>query len=151
MVAYLTDASLTTVTGREVYVSQGGLKYLLNPCTRLDTLLYLGQYLGVVSNLEYKCSVTQSPLEDYCYVKCWGGGPILRADPRRKDESGNTQVVPKVATLMFLPFPVFLVPQIDPLPVFNGLAVFCQRVIKIHYMPGKDLLRFSYKTSWLPI
>ena len=31
---------------------------------------------------------------------------------------------------MFLPFPVFMVPSIDPLPGFDSLGVFCQRGTK---------------------
>ena len=87
------------------------------------------------SSLEYDCSVTQLLLGDYCYVKWWDGGPILqaepsRAEPRRNDESGNTRVAPKGATPVFSDFPVFLVPRLDPLPVFDGLTIFRQRGTK---------------------
>ena len=53
-----------------------------------------------------------------------------RSDPRLKNKNGNTLVAPKGATPVFLHFPVFLVPQLDPLPVFDGLAVFRQRRTK---------------------
>ena len=61
---------------------------------------------------------------------CLGGTPILQAEPRRKDESGNTRVAPKGATPVYPAFPVFLVPQIFPLPGFDGLTVFRQRGTK---------------------
>ena len=82
------------------------------------------------SSLEYDYSVTQLLPGDYRYVKWWEGGPILRAELRQKDESGNTQVVPKGATPVFPSFPVFLVPQISSLPGFDGLTVFRQRGTK---------------------
>ena len=70
--------------------------------------------------LEYECSVTQSPPEDYFYVKSWDGGPISRAEPRRKDESGNPQVAPNGAIPVCLYFPVFFVPRLDFLLGFDG-------------------------------
>ena len=59
-----------------------------------------------------------------------GGTEGQFSKPRRKDESVNTRVSPKGATPVFLPFPVFLVPRLDPIPVFDGLAVFSQRGTK---------------------
>ena len=61
MVAYLTDARMPTVTRREGYMSWGGggVEYLLNPCTGLNTRLHPGMDPGVGSILEYECSVTQ--------------------------------------------------------------------------------------------
>ena len=37
----------------------GGLEYLLNPYSRLDTRLHSGMDLGVGSSLECKCSMTR--------------------------------------------------------------------------------------------
>ena len=54
----------------------------------------------------------------------------IQAKPRRKDKIGNTRVAPKGANPMFLAFPVFLVPRLDPLPIFDRLAVFRQRATK---------------------
>ena len=65
MVAYITNDRMATVTRREEYVSWGGLEYLINPYVRLDTRMHLGLDPVVGSSLEYKCSVTQSPLGDY--------------------------------------------------------------------------------------
>ena len=93
----------------------GGLEYLLNPYARLGKRLHPGLDPGVDSNLEYECSVTQSPPGDYCYFKWWDGWPILRAEPRQKEKIGNTRVAPKSATPMFLSFPIFFVSIIDPL------------------------------------
>ena len=39
-----------------------------------------------------------------------GWNPILRSNPSRKDEIGNTRVAPKGATPVFLAFPIFLFP-----------------------------------------
>ena len=74
---YLTHARLTTVTRIEMLCQSGDLEYLLNPCAQLDTQLHLGLDPGLVSILEYECSVTQFPPEDYRYVKWWEDGPIL--------------------------------------------------------------------------
>ena len=41
----------------------------------------------VVSSLEYKHSVTQSPPGDYIYVKWWDDGPVLRAMPSQETNS----------------------------------------------------------------
>ena len=54
----------------------------------------------------------------------------IRAKARRKYNSGNTQVVPKGATPMFPTFPIFLVPRLDPLPVFDSLTIFHHRGTK---------------------
>ena len=108
----------------------GGVESILNPCTRLDTQLCPGLNPGGGSSLEYECSVTQSLPGYYRYVKWWDGGPILQADPRRKDKSGNTGVAPKGTTPVFPDFPVFLVSRISPLPGFNSLVVFHQRGTK---------------------
>ena len=54
----------------------------------------------------------------------------IRSEPRRKDEIGNTRVVPKGSTTVFPSFPVFFVPQIEPLLVFDGLTVFHPRGTK---------------------
>ena len=43
-----------------------------------------------------------------------------------KGKNGNTRVAPKGATPVFPAFPVFLVPQLDPLPVFDSLTIFHQ-------------------------
>ena len=75
----------------------------------------------------------------------WRADFESRAEPRQKDESGNTRVAPKGATPVFPSFPVFIVPQLDPLLVFDGLSVFRLRGPKIQAMPGSALLRFSYK------
>ena len=130
MVAFLTDARLTTVTRRESLCELGGLKYLIIPLSRLDTQLHLGLVPGVVSSLEYKYSVTQFQPGYYLCVKWWGGGTISRAETRQKDESGNTRVAPKGATPGFPAFPVFLVPLLSPLPGFDCVTVFCQRRTK---------------------
>ena len=45
---------------------------------------------------------------------------------------------------MFLPLTVFLVPRLDPLPVFDGLAVFCQRGTK-----NTDYTWLSLATAYL--
>ena len=89
--------------------------------------MYPGLDPGVEFSLEYEYSVTQSPPGDYCYVKWWDSGPIFRAEPRQKDEIGNTQVAPKGATPVFPAFPVFLVPPLSPLPGFDGLTIFRKR------------------------
>ena len=80
----------------------------------------------MVSRLEYDYSMNQSPPGDYFYVKVWDSGPILRADLRQKDESGNTLLVSKFATPVFPDFPIFLVPQLAPLLGLGGLTIFCQ-------------------------
>ena len=58
----VTDARLDTVTRRERIRELGGSEYLLNPYTRLDTLLHLGldpgQDPGVGFSLECECNVT---------------------------------------------------------------------------------------------
>ena len=59
MVAYLTNARLTTVTMRERLCELGGLEYLLNPCVKLDTRLHTGLDPGLGSSLEYEYSVTR--------------------------------------------------------------------------------------------
>ena len=84
----------------------------------------------VDSSLEYECIVTQFPQGDCCYVKWWDGGPISWTDLRQKDESGNTRVASKDATPVFPTFPVILVPRLDPLLVFDGPTIFCQRGTK---------------------
>ena len=58
MVAYLTNARLTRVTMRERLCELGGLEYLLNPCTRLDTQLHIGLDPGFGYSLEYEYIVT---------------------------------------------------------------------------------------------
>ena len=55
---------------------------------------------------------------------------LSQADPRRKDKSGNNRVAPIGAIPMFPTLPVFFVPRIDPLPVFDGLTVVRQRGTK---------------------
>ena len=45
--------------------------------------------------------------------------------------SGNTWVEPKVPTPVFLDFSIFLVPQLSPLPGFDGLTVLNYRGTKI--------------------
>ena len=102
---YLTDARLTTVTRRERLCELGGLEHLLNPCVWLDTRLHPGLEPGVGSS---KYSVTQSPPWDYRCVMWWDSGQILRNEPRRKEKSGNSQVVPISATPVFPDFPIFL-------------------------------------------
>ena len=57
-----------------------GLEYLLNPCAQLDTPLYPGLDLEVVSSLEYEYSVTRSPPGDYSYIKWWDGGKYFQAE-----------------------------------------------------------------------
>ena len=59
-----------------------------------------------------------------------GWNPILRAEPRQKDESGNIQVAPISAKPVFPAFPVFLVPQLSLLLGLGGLTVFRQRGTK---------------------
>ena len=54
----------------------------------------------------------------------------IRAEPRQKDKSGNNRVDPEVTTPVFSTLPVFFVPRLDPLLVFDGLAVFHHRGIK---------------------
>ena len=127
MVAYLTNSRFTTVTRRESLCELGGLEYLLNPCARMDTQLYLVLELRVGYIIEYKYSVKQSPPGYYCYVKWWDVGTILWANPRWTDESKNTQVAPISTKSVFIAFPVFLVPQLSPLPGFGGLTLFHQR------------------------
>ena len=92
--------------------------------------MYPGLDPGVEFSLEYEYSVTQSPPGDHCYVKWWDSGPISRAEPRRKDKSGNTRVASKDASPVFRTFPVFLVPRLDPLPVIDGTTIFLQRGTK---------------------
>ena len=53
-----------------------------------------------------------------------------RAELRQKGESGNNRVTPKRATPVFPDFTVFLVPRLDPLPVFDGLTVLRKRGTK---------------------
>ena len=74
--------------------------------------------------------MTQSLPGNYFCDKWWDGGQILQANPRRKDESGNTRVAPKGAIPVFTAFPVLFVSRIDPLLVFDGLTVFRQRGTK---------------------
>ena len=50
-----------------------------------------------------------------------------RFETKKKEESGNTRVAPKGATPMFPTFPVFLVPQLNTIPVLGGLIVFCPK------------------------
>ena len=68
---------MATVKSIERLCELSGLEYLLNPCTRLDTRLYMGLDPGldpgVGFSLEYECSVTQSPPGDYFYIK---GGTV---------------------------------------------------------------------------
>ena len=119
MVAYLSNDRLNTMTRGERICELEGLSYLLNPCTRLDTWLHPGLDPGVRSSLEYKYSVSQLPPGDYRYVKWWDGWQILRASPRRKEESGNTQVAPKGAHPVFPAFPIFLVFPTSPSSIFQ--------------------------------
>ena len=53
-----------------------------------------------------------------------------RAEPRQKDESGNTRLAPKGATPVFPAFPVFFVPRLDPLLSFDVLTVIRKRETK---------------------
>ena len=76
----------------------------------MDTRLRMGLDPGVGSRLEYEYSVTHSPPGGYCYVNVSEGGPILRAELRRKEKCGNTRVAPKVTTFVFPNFPILLVP-----------------------------------------
>ena len=55
---------------------------------------------------------------------------MSRAETTQKNESENTQVVPKGTIPVFLDFPVFFVPRLDPLLNFYGLTVFRQRGTK---------------------
>ena len=65
----------------------GGLEYLLKPCARLDTRLHPVLDPGVVSSLEYECSVTQSTPGDYCY---FSGGTVGRfCEPIRAKAKGR--------------------------------------------------------------
>ena len=89
---------------------------------------------GVGFSLEYKCGVIQSPPGDYLCLKWWDNGPISRAEPRRKDKSGNPWVVPKGTIPIFLSFPVFFVPQLESLLGFYGLTVLRLRWIKVKAM-----------------
>ena len=63
-----------------------GLKYLFNPCARLDARLHTGLDPEVVPRLDDKYSVTQSQTGDYCYAKWWDGGPIREPEPRRREK-----------------------------------------------------------------
>ena len=74
--------------------------------------------------------MTQLLPEVYRYVKWWGGGTILRAEPRGKEKSGNTRVASKGATPVFPAFPLFSVPQLSPLPGFDGMTIFHERGTK---------------------
>ena len=77
MIAYLIDASCWLQwKSNERLCELGGLEYLLNPCARLDTQLHLGLDPEVGSSLDDKYSLTQSPPDDYYYVKWWDGGQI---------------------------------------------------------------------------
>ena len=61
----------------------------------------------------------------------------------RDVKSGNTQVAPKGATLLFLYFYVVLGLRTPPPPFFGGMDVFIQRGPKIQAMPGSALLHLS--------
>ena len=92
----------------------GGVESLLSPCTRLDKRLNPRMDPGGGSILEYEYSVTQSLPGNYGYVKWLKGWTISRAEPRQKDESGNTWVAPKVSTPVFPTYTVFLVSSTFP-------------------------------------
>ena len=84
-----------------------------------------------------------------------GGTEGQFSKPRRKDESVNTRVSPKGATPVFLLFPVFLVPRLDPIPVFDGLAVFRQRGTKnigfAWTRPATVKLHCTHIQGWIPL
>ena len=82
---------------------------------------------GLGSRLKYKYSVTQLSPGGYLYVNWWDGGQIVRAEPRQKDESGNTRVAHISRKPMFPNFPLFLVPRLSPLLGFACMTVLRQR------------------------
>ena len=133
MVAYPTDSMLTTVTRREVYVSWGVYNIFLTPVHNWihDCIRYWTREGDPALNM-----IAVWPNRRQGIIAMWSGGTVgqfrkpIRAEPRQKDEIGNTWVVPKGATPVFPAFPVFLIPRLDPLPVFDGLTIFRKRVTK---------------------
>ena len=119
----------------------------------MDTRLNQVLKPGVVSSLEYECSVTQLPLGDYCYVKWWDGGQIMGADPSQGEST-------KVETLEWRQKALLPCFYLSPYFWFPGstlvrfLMVWSSSVRgepKIQAIPGSALLWFSYTTSWSPI
>ena len=106
-----------------------GVQSLLNPCSLLHTRLYPVLDPKVVSRLEYKYSVTQSPPGHYSYVEWWDVWPVSRSG-RCENESGNSQMAHKGDTPMITYFPVFQVLRISTLPLFDDLNAFRQRGLK---------------------
>ena len=115
-----------------------GLEYLLCPCARLDAGLHPGLDPEVGSSLDDSYSVTQSPPGNYCYVKWWDGGPILRASTKARNEIESRKWRQRALLPCFCLSLYFGTPNSSLFRIFGGLAVFCQRGLKIQAMRGRS-------------
>ena len=131
MVASLTDARLATVTRIEGYVSWGVYNILLTPAFDWihDCIWDWTREWDPALNMRSVWPTRRQRVIAMLRVVQWANFPS-RAEPRRKDESGNSRVAPKGANPMFPAFPVFFVSRLDPLLVFDGLTIFRQRATK---------------------
>ena len=127
MVAYRTNAILATLTRREGYVSWRVYNLVLTPAHDWihDCIRDCNQeWYSALNKSAVWTNISQG------IISMLSGGTVdrsrepSRAKPRRKDKSGKNQVAPKGAIPVFPSFPIFFVPQLDSLLVFDGLNVF---------------------------
>ena len=90
----------------------------------------------VGSSLDDKYSVTQSLPGDYCYIKCWYGGPISRAIAKARNESEIREWRRKAELSCFCLSPYFGTLKLTLFRIFEALTTFCQRGLKIQAMLG---------------
>ena len=105
----------------------GGLKYLLNPCARLDTRLHPGLDPGldprVGFSLECECNVPnrRQGVISMLRVGQWADF-ASRAKPRRKVESGDPGGAPRCYSRVSV-YPSIFGPRFDSLPSLDGLTI----------------------------
>ena len=99
------------------------------------TVIKAGSHFRFQSRMQ---SCIKSCAGNYCYVKWWDGGPILPASTKARNESEShkwrqTALLPYFCLSLY-----FGTPNLALFRIFGGLAVFCQRGLKIQAMSGRS-------------